>query len=175
MSFRRKMGFFGLTEKCMLREMHCGEEKDEAGEVTAYTLWGRKRRSGLRVVGKTMGNFVASTIGALSICTEQSAAVPPVFWAMLQSVIDHWECRLAELEAGRRSVKKATENLAPWMKPCRRARTICMETLRVWRSSQPVKHGRARLPMRTGSGGAQKGHPKHDLVPVEQSATRSSL
>ncbi|MCX7410236.1 MAG: hypothetical protein NTZ32_19330 [Planctomycetales bacterium] len=145
MSFRRKMGFFGLIEKCMLREMHCCEEKDEAGEVTVYTLWGRKRRSGVRVAGKTIGNFVASTIGALSICTEQSAAVPPAFWALLHLVIDHCECRLAELEAGLRSVKKATENLAPWMKPCRRARTIRMETLTVWRGSQPVKHGRARL------------------------------
>lgn len=44
------------------------------------------------------------------ISTEQMAALPPEFRALLQSVIDHYERRLAELEAELKALKKTPQN-----------------------------------------------------------------
>ena len=52
---------------------------------------------------------MSSQIGP-PISTEQMAALPPEFWALQQSVIDHYERRLAELEAELKALKKTPQN-----------------------------------------------------------------
>lgn len=87
------------------------------------------------------------------IAHEQIDALPPEFRAMLQAVIEHYERRIAVLEAELAAVKKTPRN-----------------------SSLPpsVEHPHAKPPRgRKASGkkpGGQAGHPKHDrpLIPTEQ-------
>jgi transposase len=87
------------------------------------------------------------------ITPEQIAALPPEFKALLRAVIDHYEKRIADLEAELAAAKKTPRN-----------------------SSRPpsTEHPHAKpAPQRQSSGkkpGGQPGHPKHEraLIPTEQ-------
>ena len=87
------------------------------------------------------------------ITPEQMAALPPEFQALLRAVIDHYERRIAALEAELAAAKKTPRN-----------------------SSLPpsTEHPHAKpAPQRSSSGnkpGGQPGHPKHEraLIPPEQ-------
>jgi transposase len=100
------------------------------------------------------------------VTPEQIAALPPEFRALLQAVIDHYERRIAALEAEIATLKKTPRN-----------------------SSLPpsTEHPHARpAPKKPSSGkkpGGQPGHPKyeralipidqcHDVVPVKPAACR---
>ncbi len=87
------------------------------------------------------------------VTAEQIAALPPEFRALLQAVIDHYENRIAVLEAEIAALKKSPRNSSlppstehPHAKP----------------SLQKKKSGNQR--------GGQPGHPKHErtLIPVEE-------
>jgi transposase len=87
------------------------------------------------------------------VTAEQIAALPPEFRALLQAVIDHYEKRIAVLEAEIAALKKSPRNSSlppstehPHAKP----------------SPQKKKSGNQR--------GGQLGHPKHErtLIPVEE-------
>jgi transposase len=96
------------------------------------------------------------------ISPEQIAALPPDFQALLLSIIDHYEKRIASLEADLAAVKN---ELAGVKKTPRN-------------SSLPpsTEHPHAKPPRddkKKGTGkkrGGQPGHPKHDrpLIPAEQ-------
>ena len=88
------------------------------------------------------------------ISAEQFAALPPEFRALLQSVIDHYEGRLAAHEAELRALRKTPQNSSvppgsqyPHAKPV------------------PKKKGKSKRKR-----GGQPGHPKSErpLIPVEQ-------
>lgn len=87
------------------------------------------------------------------VTPEQIAALPPEFRALLQAVIDHYEERIAALEAEIAALKKSPRN-----------------------SSLPpsTEHPHAKpTPPRQRSGrkpGGQPGHPKHErpLIPVAE-------
>ena len=88
------------------------------------------------------------------VTAEQIAALPPDLRALLQAVIDHYEKRVAVLEAEIAALKKSPRN-----------------------SSLPpsTEHPHAKpVPRRSKSGnrkrGGQPGHPKHErtLIPAEQ-------
>lgn len=99
------------------------------------------------------------------ITPEQIAALPPDFQALLLAVIDHYEKRIASLEAELAAVKN---ELAGVKKTPRN-------------SSLPpsTEHPHAKPPRdheKKGSGkkrGGQAGHPRHEraLIPVEQCQT----
>jgi transposase len=99
------------------------------------------------------------------ITPEQIAALPPEFQALLQAVIDHYEKRIAVLEAELTAVK---QELAGVKKTPRN-------------SSLPpsTEHPHAKPPRdpdkkRSGKKrGGQPGHPKHEraLIPTEQCQT----
>jgi transposase len=90
-----------------------------------------------------------------TITSEQIAALPPEFQVLLRAVIDHYEKRIAALEAEVAALKKTPRN-----------------------SSLPpsTEHPHARPPrdqQKKGSGrkpGGQPGHPRHErtLIPAEQ-------
>lgn len=90
------------------------------------------------------------------VTPEQIAALPPEFRALLQAVIDHYERRIAALEAEIATLKKTPRN-----------------------SSLPpsTEHPHAKPPpQKTKSGkkrGGQPGHPKHEraLIPTDQCQT----
>ena len=90
---------------------------------------------------------------SLPVTPEQIAALPPESQALLQAVIDHYEKRIADLEAEIARLKKTPAN-----------------------SSLPpsTQHPHARpAPQRERSGkkpGGQPGHARHEraLIPVEQ-------
>ncbi len=94
------------------------------------------------------------------ITPEQLAALAPEFRALLQAVIEHYEKRIAALEADVASLKKTPRN-----------------------SSLPpsTEHPHAKpAPAREKSGknaGGQPGHPKHErtLIPTEQCQTVVSV
>lgn len=88
------------------------------------------------------------------VTPEQIAALPPEFRALLQAVIDHYEQRIAALEAEVAALKKTPRNSSlppssehPHAKP---------------RKDQPKRRGRKR--------GGQPGHPKHEraLIPTDE-------
>lgn len=87
------------------------------------------------------------------VTAEQLAALPPEFRVLLQAVIDHYEKRIAALEAEVATLKKTPRN-----------------------SSLPpsTEHPHAKpAPQKEKSGkkqGGQPGHPKHErsLIPTEQ-------
>ena len=87
------------------------------------------------------------------VTAEQIAALPPEFRALLQAVIEHYEKRIAALEAEVAALKKSPRN-----------------------SSLPpsTEHPHAKpAPRRSKTGkkpGGQPGHPKHErtLIPVEE-------
>lgn len=96
----------------------------------------------------------------LPITPERFAALPPDFQALLQAVIDHYQRRIAGLEAELAAVRAELE-----------------ATRRTPRNSSlppSTEHPHARpAPQREKSGkkpGGQPGHPKHEraLIPVEQ-------
>jgi transposase len=99
---------------------------------------------------------------SLPVGPEQIAALPPEFRALLQAVIDHYERRIAALEAELAATK---QELAATRKTPRN-------------SSLPpsTEHPHAKpAPPREPSGkkpGGQPGHAKHEraLIPVEQCA-----
>jgi transposase len=90
------------------------------------------------------------------VTPEQIAALPPEFRALLQAVIDHYERRIAALEAEIAALKKTPRN-----------------------SSLPpsTEHPHAKpAPQKTKSGkkpGGQPGHAKHEraLIPTDQCQT----
>jgi transposase len=91
----------------------------------------------------------------LPITPEQFAALPPEFQALLQTIICHYEKRIADLEAEIAALKKTPRNSSlppssehPHAKPPRHP--------------DPKRCGKKR--------GGQPGHPKHDraLIPPEQ-------
>ena len=87
------------------------------------------------------------------ISTEQIAALPPEFRALLQSVIDHYERRLAVLEAELQALKKTPQNSS--LPP-----------------STPHPHAKPAPPKAKSQRkrGGQPGHAKSErpLIPVEQ-------
>ena len=90
------------------------------------------------------------------ITAEQIAALPPEFQALLQAVIDHYEKRIAALEAEIAALKKTPRN-----------------------SSLPpsTEHPHAKPPRDKKESkkkpGGQPGHPKHErpLIPTEECQT----
>jgi transposase len=89
------------------------------------------------------------------VTSEQIAALPPEFQALLRAVIDHYEQRIATLEAELAAAKKTPRNSSlppstehPHAKPPR--------------DKQKKRRGKKR--------GGQPGHPKHEraLLPTEQ-------
>lgn len=87
------------------------------------------------------------------VTPEQIAALPPEFQAILQAVIDHYERRIAALEAELAAVKKTPQNSSlppstqhPHAKPV----------------APKIKSKKKR--------GGQPGHPKHEraLIPAEE-------
>jgi transposase len=108
-------------------------------------------KNGLRANGK-IGDICGMSSQA-PVTPEQIAALPPEFRALLQAVIDHYEKRIAKLEAEIAALKKTPRN-----------------------SSLPpsTEHPHAKpAPRKSPSGrkpGGQPGHPKHEraLVPAEE-------
>jgi transposase len=96
------------------------------------------------------------------VTPEQMAALPPEFRALLQAVIDHYERRIADLEAEMGALRGELE--------------AARKTPRNSSLPPSTEHPHAKPPKRReGSGkkaGGQPGHPKHQraLIPVEQCA-----
>jgi transposase len=92
-------------------------------------------------------------VSQLPVTPEQIAALPPEFQALLQAVIDHYEKRIAALEAEVAALKKSPQNSS-----------------RPPSSQHPhAKPASPRQPSGKKPGG-QPGHPKHErsLIPLEQ-------
>lgn len=110
------------------------------------------RRIGLCRIGR-FRIIMAMSHRPLPVTPEQIAALPPEFQALLRAVIDHYEKRIADLEAEIAALKKTPRN-----------------------SSLPpsIEHPHAKPPpQRHNSGkkrGGQPGHLKHEraLIPAEQ-------
>jgi len=103
----------------------------------------------------------------LPITSEQIAALPPEFRALLQAVIDHFEQRIAGLEA----------ELATTKAELATTKAELAGTKKTPRNSSlppSTEHPHARpAPQRQRSGrkpGGQPGHPKHEraLIPADQ-------
>jgi transposase len=96
----------------------------------------------------------------LPITPEQIAALPPEFRALLQAVIEHYERRIAGLEAELSAVRAELE--------------ATKKTPRNSSLPPSTEHPHAKpAPPKTRSGkkrGGQPGHPKHErtLIPTEQ-------
>ena len=94
------------------------------------------------------------------VTSEQIAALPPEFRVLLLAVIDHYEQKIAGLEAELAAVRAGRE--------------ATQKTPRNSSLPPSTEHPHARpAPRRDKSGkkpGAQPGHPKHEraLIPVEQ-------
>ena len=92
-----------------------------------------------------------------SISAEQLAALPPEFRALLQAVIDHYEARIAVLEARivelERQVPRTPQNSS--LPPS---------------TQHPHAKPLPKKPRSKRNRGGQPGHPKHErtLIPVEQ-------
>ncbi|WLD15144.1 hypothetical protein [Planctellipticum variicoloris] len=66
-------------------------------------------RSGLRARGE-IGDIIGMSHETTPVTPEQIAALPPEFRALLQAVIDHYERRIAALEAEIATLKKTPCN-----------------------------------------------------------------
>ena len=96
------------------------------------------------------------------VTPEQMNALPPEFRALLQAVIDHYESRIATLEAELAAVRAALE--------------ATKKTPRNSSLPPSTEHPHAKPPKKKKKSGkkrgGQPGHPKHErpLIPVEQCA-----
>lgn len=87
------------------------------------------------------------------VTPEQIAALPPELRALLQAVIDHYEWRIAVLEAEIATLRKTPRNSS-----------LPPSTEHPHAKPAPTKDNSRKKP------GGQHGHPKHEraLIPVEQ-------
>jgi transposase len=94
------------------------------------------------------------------VTPEQLAALPPEFRALLKAVIDHYESRIAALEAELAAVRAELE--ATKKTPRNSSLPPSTEHPHAKPTPQKGKSGRKR--------GGQPGHPKHErvLIPTEQ-------
>lgn len=98
------------------------------------------------------------------ITPEQIAALPPEFQALLRAVIEHYERRIAELEA-------KVEHLEARLNKTPRNSSLPPSTEHPHGKPPPQKEKSGKKP------GGQKGHPKHDraLIPTKDCTTVEHL
>lgn len=96
----------------------------------------------------------------LPVAPEQIAALPPEFRALLQAVIDHYEKRIAGLEAELTAVRAELEAT----KKTPRNSSLPPSTEHPHAKPAPQREKSGRKP------GGQPGHPKHEraLIPTDQ-------